>query len=224
MTGKTDPPADVRFATYLGGVPSVKRYIPSDQSNNYSAAEIEASDSDVIRGKLNTVEASRKAGLPTTVIRNGVIEEVLLIPGLAGLDLAANTLTLYGKALENKLPVTSVRYITAAIVELALRPFEENEGYNLFTVIEYYTTGREIAQNFERVNGKPAKIVQWTEEDVQAEKDKGRLGLLGAALRTKWGTGTPVWTDGKEFAPTGVKPGSVERPVDAAARRLGQKQ
>lgn len=193
----------------------MKRYIPSDQSNNYTPDEVEASNSDVIQTKLSTVEAARKAGLNTTVIRNGVIEQILLIPEFAGLDLANNSLQLYRKSLDNKLPITGVPYIVAAIVELALRPFEKDEGYNLFTVIEYYVTGREIAREFERVNGKAPRIVEWTEEDLENEKKKGRTGLLGAALRTKWGNGDCKWVDGKEYAPTGVKPGSVKRAVDA---------
>lgn len=212
---KTDPASDLAFLSHLASVPTLKRYIPSDFSLNYSASEFAASGSPLKEGKMTAAERARALGIPITVVRNGIFEP-FLFTFFTGVSLPTNErrgrMVLYHDAARNQLPVTSVSYISKALGEMAMMdPRELGESY---TVVEYSCTGDEIARAVKDVTGQDLEAAEWTEQDAEDARRAGDPDALAETVRSKWGkTG---WGEEKDaFNPAGPRRTLRDAVVDA---------
>lgn len=126
-----------------------------------------------------------------------------------------NKLHLYGDALNQKLAVTSPSYLAQAIGQLVVRDPKDITGKS-YTVIDFETTGQELADAFEKLNGSKPTITAAKEEELDGARKSGPPGALGAAARRKWGRGDFPADD--RFEPAGVQRREVYQAVESASK------
>lgn len=167
----------------------VRAYIPSDYSVNWNHEEEADSLNLVVYPKVHLENRIKALGIPLVRTRNGLFEPFAFIPPFIGVDVKANTLNLYGDALNQTLPLVSVPFLAESLGQLIIRDPKEIVGKS-FTIIEYETTGQQLADAFEKVHGEKPTINVVTEEEVETTRQKGGpWGGLGTALRRKWSKG-----------------------------------
>jgi len=202
-----------KFIENLAKTPSLKVYVPSYFTANWTDAEANDPKNVYLHAKASLKDRAIALGVPVTTIHNGLFESSFLDPAFFGLDAKNNTLTIYGDALRQQFSFLSLPYLAEAVAQLVVQPtFGPGQQY---TIVEAEVYGQEIFEAFEEVNGAPPTVQVMLRSDIQELRDAGPAQGLGAAWRVHWGSGN--WKAVNTFEPQGVTRRTLLQAVRDAA-------
>lgn len=204
----------LRFLSALSKT-SLGAYIPSDYSIPWNHEEEADPVNAAIYAKVQQNNKARELGIPLTIVHNGVFQPNFFIPQLVGVDAKANTLRLYGNAAVNRIPITSPRYLAEAVGQIVVRDPKEFARKS-FTVMEFETTGTQVANALEAAHGQSPQFVAVTNDQLEVIRHASVFGALGVAIRRKWSNGDFDADD--LFNPEGIDRGNIQKAVDHAIR------
>ncbi|KAL1409759.1 hypothetical protein Q8F55_003756 [Vanrija albida] len=210
---KASSAADIRFLEALASRPAkLTAYIPSDYAVPWTNGEDDDPANVIVYDKLVVARKAKELGVQLTPVLNGSFEPFTFFPGFVGVWLADNQLKFYGKAEERALAVTSPGYLAAGVAQLVTDPqFVPGKTYTIF---EQAWTGRQLADAIAKAKGAPPTIEAFTDDELEALRANGPLGVLSGALIKKWGVGEFPEVNG--YKPKGVTPRTVDQAVESA--------
>lgn len=210
--------ASLRFVENLAQIDTLKVYVPSYFTANWTKEEQTNQDNVYLFGKASLKDKTIELGVPTTTIRCGLFESAFLLPAFFGIDALNNTVEVYQgeKGLDQKFSFLSLPFLAEAVAQLIVKPeFGPNQRW---TVVEQEFTGRDIVAAFESVhNGEKTKVTELTDATVQQLRAKDAGAGLGAAWRMHWGAGR--WNVVNRFDPVGVERRTLLQAVKDAANK-----
>lgn len=204
-----------KFLRHLADIKTLTTFIPSDYSINWTREELNVSENAIAQNKFAVNTQAKEWGVPLTVIHNGLFAPLFLAKEVTGIDVRGNKLRLYGDALNKKIAVTSIPYLSKAVTELVSGPKNELPG-SQYTVTEAEWTGQEIADALEKANGSKPEIEKITDDEINAAIQHGDYAALSAGIQKKWGKGD--WPNTSPLNPKGATPITLDQLVGEAKK------
>ncbi|OCF36541.1 hypothetical protein I317_00718 [Kwoniella heveanensis CBS 569] len=168
----------------LAGSPSLKTFIHSDFGTNWTEEELKIPQLKSITVKEDVVAHAKEKGVPLTHIRVGLFDLFFFKFKAAGTDIVDNKVSIYKQALTAPLRLTTLKFLGYAVAQLVTKP--DTLPNQTFQVFDLTPTGQDIVDTLTKIHGKPAQIVQYTDEDYHKGITEGFA--IGAALQDKWGS------------------------------------
>lgn len=204
-----------KFLRHLADIKTLTTFIPSDYSINWTREELNVSENVIAQNKFAVNTQAKEWGVPLTVIHNGLFAPLFLAKEVTGIDVRGNKLRLYGDALNKKIAVTSIPYLSKAVTELVSGPKNELPG-SQYTVTEAEWTGQEIVDALEKANGSKPEIEKITDDEINAAIQQGEYAALSAGIQKKWGKGD--WPNTSPLNPKGATPITLDQLVGEAKK------
>lgn len=204
-----------KFLRHLANVKTLTTLIPSDFSVNWSREELNVTENVIVQNKVAVNTQAKEYGVPTTELHNGLFAPLFLAKEVLGIDVRGNKLALYGDALNRKIAITSIPYLSKAVAQLVSGPKNELPG-SVYTVVEAEFTGQQVADALEKANGTKPEITKVSDADLTAALQYGEYAALSAGLQKKWGAGE--FPNPNPFNPKGVTPITLDELVGEAKK------
>lgn len=138
------------------------------------------------------IKIPQSLGLGVTRITCGVFTDYFFDEKYVDTDIDANSIHLYGQAMNKGMALTSSEALAEAIGEIATRQPETIKD-KTFHVYDYSPTGTEIIQTLESLHGTKPVVIDVTEDDYQKVMDSGSMAISPAHYKHTWGTGDWNW-------------------------------
>ncbi|WWC61182.1 uncharacterized protein I303_103762 [Kwoniella dejecticola CBS 10117] len=178
----------------LAGSKRLKTFIHSDFGVNWTVKEEANPALAPLLTKKEVVKKAKELGVPITSVRIGILDQFFFAYKFVGTDIKENKIEVYKESLKNLLRITSLEYLGYAISQLAQTP--EKIANKTITLYDHEPTGKEIVDVLTKIHGTPTQIVEYTDEQYQA--DLGDLiPAIGAGIRRRWGDGNWDNEEGK---------------------------
>ncbi|KAG7404300.1 Isoflavone reductase-like protein [Fusarium oxysporum f. sp. rapae] len=146
-----------------------------------------------MKAKAKVEQASKDAGIPTTVIHVGNFAEFTLNTPAVGVDLQNNILVHTGNSANERVTMCTKNYVAAAYVDIfTARPVNTIQDRTI-TLSELAPTGNKIAAVMKEKNGREPRIETRSLEDVNRTIEelisKESNLAVPSYCRKMWGTG-----------------------------------
>lgn len=204
-----------KFLRHLAEIKTLTTFIPSDYSVNWSREELNVDENVIAQNKVAVNTQAKSYGVPITVIHNGLFAPLFLAKEVTGVDVRGNKLRLYGDALNRKIAITSIPYLSKAVTELVSGPKNELPG-SQYTVVEAEFTGQQVADQLEKTNGAKPEIEKITDDEINAAIKHGEYAALSAGIQKKWGAGE--FPNPNPYNPKSATPITLEQLVGEAKK------
>ncbi|WVQ80070.1 hypothetical protein IAT38_002171 [Cryptococcus sp. DSM 104549] len=202
----------------LRGSPTLKFFVQSDFGANWTAKELDHKnmpwgDKDQIVAKC------KECNVPLVSVRIGLLDSFFFGMGWLGTKVKENEITVFKESLDLPMRITSLEYLGYFTAQLSIDPKTRDalagKGGN-FQVYNWTPTGRELADLLTNLhNGEPTKLVEFTQEQFDAERDESVVGALRVSLLGKWGWG--LW--GEDNSNTPKAEGWVDQSLEEEAKK-----
>lgn len=200
---------------HLADIKTLTTFIPSDYSINWTREELNVDENVVAQSKFAINTQAKSWGVPLTIVHNGLFAPLFLAKEITGIDVRGNKLRLYGDALNHKIGVTSIPYLSKAVAELVSGPKHELPG-SQYTVTEAEWTGQQVSDALEKANGSKPEIEKITDDDINAATQQGVYPALAAGIQKKWGSGD--FPNTSPYNPKNATPITLDQLVSEAKK------
>ncbi|KAK3110410.1 hypothetical protein LTR53_015332 [Teratosphaeriaceae sp. CCFEE 6253] len=136
-------------------------------------------------------DKAKELGVPVTPVYTGVFDLYWFQIGFIGAPLQGNTIWANAKQLQNRLPITALDHLGAALARIACFP-PSSIANTPHSVVTFWPTGAELADLYTAINGSPAAVKDFTPTDLEAQmSDAANFGPAKAGYWARWESG--VW-------------------------------
>jgi len=169
--------------------PDIVTYIPSVYSTTWNEKDHKDPQLGPVLSFLHGGwEQANKSNIGVTPVFVGVYDLYWFVYGFVGAPLKENTIWANEKQMKNKVPITTLDHLAAALTRMATADPQSIKNKE-FSVVSFWPTGNELRDLYTKVNGKEAQVKDFTEADFEAQMaDGANFGPAKAGYWKKWET------------------------------------
>ncbi|CAG9978712.1 unnamed protein product [Clonostachys byssicola] len=182
--GYSAAPHEPNVLEAAGKTPGFVTFIPC-----FISIPLHLEDYDVVPFAKPQLAFQRRAaelGVGFTKVTTGVFAEDFF-NGVFGTDPRLNQVTAGQSQLTNPLPISTLDHIGEAIADILCRD-PVSITNKVFSAVTLRSTGQEFLATFEKLNGSPPKLINYSQKDIERLlQEASMVGLLMTLYMKHWG-------------------------------------
>ncbi|KAK3638518.1 hypothetical protein LTR56_012990 [Elasticomyces elasticus] len=180
-------PTEPNLVEGLALSPDLVTYIPSVYSTTWTEEDFKHPQLGQVISFLHTGwEKAEDKKIGVTPVFTGVFDLYWFAYGFLGSPLKENTIWANEKQMKNKVPITTLDHLGAALARIASTDPQSIKNRE-YSVVSFWPTGNELKDLYTKINGKEAQVKDVTQADYEAQMaDGANFGPAKAGYWQKW--------------------------------------